>query len=91
MAQPMKNIREPKPIKSRPDLRVAPLLESDLVELEGFGVGVTVAGELVADGLALELVTTSPPMVLTDLQEEDGGAGCGGGVAGSPWWKVEPP
>lgn len=46
----MKNIREPGPIKSRPDLRVAPLLVSDLVELEGFGVGVTVAGELVADG-----------------------------------------
>lgn len=51
MAQPMNNVREKRPIKSRPDLRVAPLLESpDLVELEGFGVGVTVAGELVADG-----------------------------------------
>lgn len=42
------------------------------------------------DGLALELVTTSPSMVLNDVQDEDGGAGCGGGVAGSPWWKVEP-
>lgn len=84
-------MREPSPIKSKLDLRVAPLLESDLAELEGVGVGVTVAGELVADGLALELVATSPPMVLTDLQEDDGGAGCGGGVAGSPWWKVELP
>jgi len=92
MAQPMKNVRDPRPIKSRLDLRVEPLLElPDVVELEGFGVGVTVAGELVADGLALELVTTRPPMVLTDLQEDDGGAGWGGGVAGSPWWKVEPP
>jgi len=90
MTQPIKNVKEPKPIKS--SLRVEPPFWSpELVVLVGFGVVVTLdGGGLDEDGLTLELVTTSPPRVLTGLHDEDGGAGCAGGVAGSPWWKVEP-
>ena len=33
------------------------------------------------------------PLLTVDILEhwDEGGAGCGSGVAASPWWKVEPP
>lgn len=31
------------------------------------------------------------PMDDVVVHEDVAGAGCGGGVAGSPWWNVEPP
>lgn len=31
------------------------------------------------------------PMVLVVIQDDEEGAGCADGVAGSPWWKVEAP
>ena len=31
------------------------------------------------------------PIVDSVVHSEDGGAGCAGGVTGSPWWNVEPP
>jgi len=85
--QPMKNVREPRPIKSSPDLSVEPPLWSpDVLVLVGGGVVVTMeGGELDGDGLTLELVRTSPLRVLNDVHDEDGGAGCAGGVTGSPW------
>lgn len=41
--------------------------------------------------LALAVPTRPLLMVVSALQFDDAGAGCGGGVLASPWWKVEPP
>lgn len=45
------------------------------------------------DALAPELVAPAArlPIVLNGVHCEDGGAGCAGGVLGSPWWNVEVP
>lgn len=50
------------------------------------GDGLTV----VADGLGVVL-TLPFPMLATVVHIEEEGAGCAGGVTGSPWWKVEVP
>jgi len=86
----MKKVKVPRPIKSNPDPSVEepPLV---LPAVVGFGGFVEVGGGGVDDGTLELLVRTSPPIVLTDLQDEEGGMGCAAGVAGSPWWKVEPP
>jgi len=52
-AQPMKNVKEPRPIKFSPDLRVEPPFWSpELVVVVGFGVVVTLdeGGRLDEDG-----------------------------------------
>jgi len=91
MIQPMKNVKEVSPIKSNRDPSVEALLASLLLVVVGLGAGVVpLDGGVVDDGLTLELLT-SPPTVLNGVHDEVGGAGCAGGVTGSPWWKVEPP
>lgn len=43
-------------------------------------------------GLVDDVVeSATAPMVLNVVHIEDGGAGCAGGVLGSPWWNVEVP
>ena len=50
----------------------------------------TGADDVGADDDADEL-NARLPMVDRVVHAEDGGAGWGGGVTGSPWWNVEPP
>jgi hypothetical protein len=40
----------------------------------------------------LRSAMTAPLLIVeNDVQDDEEGAGCGGGVAGSPWWKVDSP
>jgi len=76
----MQSVKEPSPNAS-----AEPLLES----LPGVAVGRGVAGEddgeLEGAGVGPEAVRTDPPMVETGVHWDVAGAGCGAGVAGSPW------
>lgn len=54
--------------------------------------GVDVACEVVVVEADVDVDPAAPlEMVAEVTQEEEEGAGCGGGVLPSPWWKVEPP
>jgi len=84
----MMNVREPRPTDPNPDRIATEPPESLPVLPVPVGRGVVLDGGGVEDGGA---VVTLPPTVLTGVHCDVGGAGCGGGVAGSPWWKVELP
>lgn len=58
-------------------------------ELDG-AEELTIADELLG-ALVLLLPCTALPIVPSCVQSEDDGAGCAGGVTGSPWWNVEVP
>lgn len=55
------------------------------------GEALTAADELVVPTLALLLPCTALPIVPRFVQSEEDGAGCAGGVTGSPWWNVDVP
>jgi len=81
----MKNVNEPSPMNFNPELSAEPPLLSPL-EFPFVPVGggvVFVPVDCDGGGVDLEpvLVGTVPPMVLTGVHCELGGAGCGGGVA----------
>ena len=66
---------------------VEPLLEPD-PDNEAEAERLTGADVLAALEVAL---AAKLPMVLRDVQSEDDGAGCAGGVTGSPWKNVDVP
>jgi len=82
----MKNVKDPMPMNPSPDARAEAPAVSPLA-LVGRGVVVVplVDDGGLEDGIELELVETTPPMVLTGVHSDVGGAGWGGGVGGCPW------
>lgn len=71
---------------------VAPAFDPVFVRL-----ALLVAADVVVDAGVLLVEEFTPdtarlfPMDDVVLHEDVAGAGCAGGVAGSPWWNVEPP
>jgi hypothetical protein len=57
---------------------------------DGDELAVVADGLTVADGLGVVPVFPFPTLATVVHMEEEG-AGCAGGVTGSPWWKVEVP
>ena len=62
------------------------VVETDaFMELEREGELLTLLADDAPEAIKL------PPMVDTGVHIDEAGAGCAGGVTGSPWWKVEAP
>jgi len=78
--QPMKKVKEPRPMNFDPDPSAEPPLVLLPVVPVAVGGGVVVVPPVgFEDDGTLELVEF-PPMVLTGVHCDDEGAGCGGGV-----------